>query len=126
MSKPDISCTISAIGPDGSIVNGASTSTASGGAGATVTFVVKNVGTAPTGSFWVMPTVKVNGTLFYNAATQVTLAAGQSVTYSFHKVFWTPTEDWKASIIADPNDVVDESNETNNSAKFAFTAHSVG
>lgn len=128
MALPDLACTITATGPDSKpITNGGSVSTASGGAYATVTFHLTNKGAAGSGPFWLKRVVRINGSKMYDPpAEQLTLKAHETKHFPFSKTFLSPTEDWKATILADIGDFVDETDETNNKATFAFTVHSAG
>lgn len=52
----------------------------------------------------------------------MSLAAGESWTHEFTQAVAGPSEEWRASILVDINDFVDESDERNNRAALSFTA----
>jgi hypothetical protein len=125
----DLTCTIKVTGANGQpIQNGGQDSTASGGAGAKFQFMIKNGGGVDSGPFSAVATVRRNGGKLqpgpFNGSLQ--LAPGQSKIIDYPVHYVSPTEDYKAQILVDTADSVDESNESNNQATFNFTAHSVG
>jgi hypothetical protein len=124
MVKPDITCSIEAVGPDGTpIDDGSSVTYGADEAVVRISFTAANLSSARSGQFWLRPCVRVNEAKAYDPPVEMmNLEPGESWTQEFSSAVSSPSEAWRASILVDINDFVDESDERNNRASLSFTA----
>ncbi len=122
--KPDLSCSIDAVGPDGKpIGDGDFVTYGPDDSGVRINFTVSNPSEARSGQFWLRPCVRVDGNKAYDPPVEMmNLEPGESWTDEFSQPFGGSAERWEVSILVDINDFVDESNERNNRAALAFLA----
>ena len=126
--KPDLSCSIKAVGPEGQTIDdGGSVASGPDGSDVQINFVVTNPSSARSGQFWLRPCVRINGEKAYDPPVEmINLEPGGSWTHEFSGRTGAPVEEWRASLLADINDFVDESNERNNQAVLSFTTRASG
>ena len=121
--KPDLSCSIEAVGPDGEVIDGGGSVMYGADDGEVrIDFSVTNPSSVRSGQFWLRPCVRVNGIKALDPPVEMmNLEPGESWTHEFSQAFGGGTEEWRASILVDINDFVDESDEHNNRAELSFT-----